>query len=93
MTTPASRVFEVFRTGAPQIASDARFIRHLRPDGGVDWQAVPDEPGWNTGQRVLIALAAALCGSGNIPPGALGAHLTGQQTDLVLAMCRAAARQ
>jgi hypothetical protein len=88
----ASPVLEVFLDGAPQIAADARFARHVRPDGAVVWEKVLAESGWSAGQRVLIGLAAALCGSGDVPPGTLGAHLTGRQTDLVLAMCRAARR-
>ena len=89
---PASPVLEVFLRGAPQIAADPRFTAHTRPDGTVDWDAVAREPGWSEGQRVLIQLAAALCGAGHVPEGALGAHLTGAQTSLVLAMCRAARR-
>jgi hypothetical protein len=41
---------------------------------------------------MLIQLAAALCGGGPVPSGALGAHLTGDQTSLVLAMCEASRR-
>lgn len=94
MTTSAhaSPVLGVFLDGAPQIAADERFARHHRSDGAVAWDGVLAEPGWSAGQRLLIGLAAALCGSGEVPPGALGAHLTGRQTDLVLAMCRAARR-
>ncbi|HTJ69908.1 MAG TPA: hypothetical protein VL551_20395 [Actinospica sp.] len=50
------------------------------------------EPGWIDGQRMLIQLAAALCGDGHVPTGSLGAHLTGSQTSLVLAMCQASRR-
>jgi hypothetical protein len=50
------------------------------------------EPGWSDGQRVLIQLAAALCGAGDVPSGALGAHLTGGRRSLVLAMCQASRR-
>jgi hypothetical protein len=53
---------------------------------------VVEEPGWSEGQRMLIQLAAALCGAGHVPQGALGAHLTGAQTSLVLAMCQATRR-
>jgi hypothetical protein len=85
-----TRVLRTFLDGAPQIAEDERFARHLRPGARVDWDGVLAESGWSSGQRVLIQLAAALCGAGEVPPGTLGAHLTGRQTDLVLAMCRAA---
>lgn len=87
---PGSPVLAVFLEGAPQITADPRFTRHLRADGSVDWDAVLAEPGWSGGQRLLIRLAAALSGSRQIPSDALSAHLTGRQTQLVLAMCRAA---
>jgi len=48
------------------------------------------EPGWSQSQRVLISIAAALCADAQAPTGRLGAYLTGPQTSLVLAMCRAA---
>lgn len=89
---PSSPVLEVFLGGAPHIAADPRFTGHMRPDGTIDWDAVVAEPGWSDGQRMLIQLAAALCGAGHVPAGALGAHLTGAQTSLVLAMCQAARR-
>lgn len=85
-----TKVLETFLDGAPQITTHERFVRHRHPCGRVDWDAVLAEPGWSDGQRVLIQLAAALCGGGSVPSGAFGAHLTGAQTDLVLAMCRAA---
>lgn len=50
------------------------------------------ERGWSGGQRVLLQLAAALCGAGSVPSGAFSAHLTGRQASLVLAMCQAARR-
>lgn len=87
-----SPALEVFLRGAPQIAGDPRFTDHLRPDGTVDWDGVLAQPGWSDGQRVLIQLAAALCGDGRVPAGPLGAHLTGSQTSLMLAMCRASRR-
>jgi hypothetical protein len=80
----------VFLDGAPQITTDPRFTRHLGADGTVEWNAVLDEPGWSSGQRLLIRLAAALSGNQQMPSDALGANLTGRQTDLVLAMCQAA---
>ena len=86
----ATSVLEVFLRGAPRIGGDPRFTVHLQPDGTVDWDGVLAERGWSDGQRILIQLAAALCGVGHVPPGALGAHLTGSQTSLVLAMCQAA---
>jgi hypothetical protein len=90
VTDPAARrVLEVFLAGARQITDHARFTRH-RTDGQVDWNGVLAEPGWSTGQRALIQTAAVLCGAGPANFGALGAHLTGPQCDLVLAMCRAA---
>lgn len=85
-------VLDVFLRGEPQIAGDPRFTRHLRADAGVNWNGVLAETGWSQGQRVLISLAAALCGHGQVPPGSLSAHLTGRQTSLVLAMCQAARR-
>ena len=85
-------VLEVFLRGAPQIAADPRFTDHVRRDGCIDWDGVLSEVGWSDGQRVLVQLAAALCGGGAVPAGTFGAHLTGSQTDLVLAMCRAARR-
>jgi hypothetical protein len=84
------KVLETFLAGAAQITAHERFTRHLHADGQVDWDGVLAEPGWSDGQRVLIQLAAALCGCGQVPPGAFSAHLTGPQTDLVLAMCQAA---
>jgi len=89
---PRSPVLEVFHAGAPQITTDEHFTRHIRVDGAVAWDAVLDEPGWSRGQRVLISIAAALCADGQLPAGPLGAYLTGPQTSLVLAMCRAARR-
>ena len=85
-------VLEAFLRGAPQIAGDTRFADHLRPDGTVDWDRVLAESGWSNGQRMLIQLAAALCGDGHVPAGSLGAHLTAGQTSLVLAMCQASRR-
>lgn len=91
-TQTASSVLEVFLRGAPQIAADTRFTDHVRRDGTVDWDGVLSAAGWSEGQRILIQLAAALCGGGHVPPGAFGAHLTGRQTSLVLTMCQAARR-
>jgi hypothetical protein len=85
-------VLGVFLRGAPQITGDARFADHRGPDGTVDWAGVLAEAGWSDGQRMLIQLAAALCGEGHVPAGSLGAHLTGSQTSLVLAMCQASRR-
>ena len=97
--TPAPRnprthspVLEVFLRGAPQIVADPRFTDHVQTDGTVDWDAVLGASGWSDGQRILIQLAAALCGGGQVPPGDFGAHLTGRQTSLILAMCQAARR-
>jgi hypothetical protein len=81
----------VFLDGAPQISTDPRFTGH-RHSHTVDWDGVLAEPGWSPGQRVLITLAAALTGDGQVPPEAISAYLTGRQTDLVLAMCQAARR-
>ena len=65
----------------------------VRDAGTVDWDTVLRAPGWSDGQRSLIHLAVALCGGGRVPPGAIGAHLTGRQTSPVLAMCQAARRR
>lgn len=89
-THARTRVLETFHTGAAQITEHERFTRHRLPNADVDWDGVLAEPDWSPGQRVLIQLAAALCGHGQLPSGSLGAHLTGAQTDLVLAMCQAA---
>ena len=83
-------VLAVFRNGAPQITTDQRFTCHQRADGTINWDGILAEPGWSTGQRILIKIAATLTGNQNLPPDDLGAHLTRQQTDLVLAMCQAA---
>lgn len=88
----ASPVLAVFLSGAPQITTDPRFTRHHNADETIDWDAVLAEPGWSTGQRILIRLAAALIGSQHLPADTLSAHLTGEQTNLVLAMCQAARR-
>ncbi|NUP52638.1 MAG: hypothetical protein HOW97_35755 [Catenulispora sp.] len=90
LTRTAARVLAAFFDGAPHIAGDQRFTRHQYADGAIDWDAVLSEPGWSTGQQLLIKLAAALTGHHQVPPDALGAHLTGRHSDLVLAMCRAA---
>lgn len=96
MTAPAPAepaaafVLSVFTRGAPHITADPRFTRHHHPAGGVDYHAVLSEPGWSPGQRALISLAAALSGCENLPPEQLSAHLTGHQTQLMLAMCQAA---
>jgi hypothetical protein len=98
--TPAPRrpgtdpsVLEVFPRGAPRIAADTRFTHHVHADGTMNWDTVIRAPGRNDGQRSLIHRAAALCGGGRVPPGTLGAHLTGRQTSPVLAMCQAARRR
>ncbi len=96
MTAPApaapgaASVLAVFSHGAPQITTDPRFARHRDPGGGVDYRAVLAEPGWSPGQRALISLAAALSGYEDLPPEQLSAHLTGRQSELMLAMCQAA---
>lgn len=89
---PCSRpaVLTVFLNGAPQITTDQRFARHQHADGTIDWDDILAEPGWSTGQRILIKLAAALTGNQHLPCDDLGANLTRRQTDLVLAMCQAA---
>ncbi|MEZ0107441.1 hypothetical protein ABH920_001433 [Catenulispora sp. EB89] len=91
-TAPCARptVLTVFLNGAPQITTDERFTRHQHADGAINWDGILAEPGWSTGQRILIKLAAALTGNQHLPPDNLSAHLTRQQTDLVLAMCRTA---
>lgn len=88
--TASAAVVEVLRGGAPQITAHESFTRHLLPDGTADWAGVLAEPDWSAGQRALIGLAAALCGAGHAVPGALSAQLTGRQSDLALALCRAA---
>jgi hypothetical protein len=83
-------VLTVFLNGAPQITTDQRFTRHQHADSTIDWDGILAEPGWSTGQRVLIKLAAALTGNQHLVSDDLSAHLTRQQTNLVLAMCQAA---
>jgi hypothetical protein len=51
----------------------SRKFCHQHADGTINCDGILDEPGWSTGQRILIKLAAALTGNQHYPDH-LSAH-------------------
>lgn len=46
--------------GCRLFVGDARAWSHVSKDGGIDWDAILDDPPWSTGERKLLELGSAL---------------------------------